>query len=151
MLILIHSKRWKLWVFQTSVFLFLWKLIIFKFWGNYIENIFKIKYCRLLRQKMSLWDGVYITFSSVAQSCLTVTAWTVAHQAYLSITNSLNLLKLMSIKSVMPSNQLILCCPLLLPSSVFPSIGVFSNKSVLRIRWPKYWSFSFSMSLSDFL
>ena len=75
-----------------------------------------------------------------------VTPWTAAHQASLSITNSWSLLKVMSIKSVMPSNHLILCCPLLLPS-IFPSIRVFSNESVLRIRWPKYWSFSFRISL----
>ena len=78
-------------------------------------------------------------FSSVAQSCLTT-------QASLSITNSRSLLKLMSIESVMPSNHLILCRPLLLPPSIFPSIRVFSNESALRIRWPKYWSFSFSIS-----
>ena len=80
---------------------------------------------------------------------LFVTPWMAAHQTSLSITNSLNLLKLTSIKSVMPSNHLILCCPLLLPSSIFPLIGVFPNESVLRIRWPKYWSFNFSMSLSS--
>ena len=67
----------------------------------------------------------------------------------LSITNSQNLLKLMSIKSVMLSNHLVLCRPLLLPPSVFPSIRVFSNESVLHIRWPKYWSFSFSISPSN--
>ena len=70
-------------------------------------------------------------------------------QASLSITNSWSLLKLMFIKSVMPSNHLILCCPLLLPPSIFPSIRVFSNESVLRIRWPKYWSFSFNISPSN--
>ena len=70
-------------------------------------------------------------------------------QAYLSITNSWSLLKLMSIKSVMPSNHLILCHPLLLLPSIFPSIRVFSNESVLHIRWPKYWSFSFSISPSN--
>ena len=72
--------------------------------------------------------------------------WTAARQPSLSITNSWSLLKLMSIESVMPSNHLILCCPLLLPPSIFPSIRVFSNESVLRIRWPKYWRFSFSKS-----
>ena len=77
---------------------------------------------------------------------LFVTSWTAAHQASLSITNSQSLFKLMSIKSVMLSNHLILCHPLLLPPSVFPSIKVFSNESVLCIRWPKYWSFSFSFS-----
>ena len=74
--------------------------------------------------------------------------WTAAHQASLSITNSCSLLKLMSIESVMPSNHLILCCPLLLPS-IFPSLRVFSIESVLFIRWPKYWSFSFSISPSN--
>ena len=78
-----------------------------------------------------------------------VTPWLhAACQASLSITNSRSLLKLMSTESVMPSNHLILCHPLLLPPSIFPSIRVFSNESVLRIRWPKYWSFSFSISPS---
>ena len=74
-----------------------------------------------------------------------VTSWTAAHQASLSNTNSQSLLKLMSIELVMPFNHLILCHPLLLMPSIFPSIRVFSNESVLRIRWPKYWSFSFSI------
>ena len=77
------------------------------------------------------------------------TPWTVAHQASLSITNSQSLPKLMSITSVMPSNHLILCRPLLLLPSIFPSIRVFPNESVLPIRWPKYWSFSFSISPSN--
>ena len=75
--------------------------------------------------------------------------WTAARQASLSITNSWSLLKLMLIELMMPSNHLILCCPLLLLPSIFPSIRVFSNESVLRIRWPQYWSFSFSISLSS--
>ena len=78
-----------------------------------------------------------------------VIPWTAARQASLSITNSQRLLKLMSIESVIPSNHLILCCPLLLLPSIFPSIRVFSDESVLRIRWPKYWSFSFSISPSN--
>ena len=78
-----------------------------------------------------------------------VTPWTAARQASLSITKSWSLLKLMSIESVMPSHHLILCHPLLLPPSILPSIRVFSNESVLHIRWPKYWSFSFSISLSN--
>ena len=78
-----------------------------------------------------------------------MTPWTAAPQASLSITNSRSLLKLMSTRSVMPSNHLILCHPLLLPPSIFPSIRVFSKESVLHIRWPKYWSFSFSISPSD--
>ena len=77
------------------------------------------------------------------------TLWTVAHQASLSISNSWSLPKLMSIESVMPSNHLILCGPLLLLPSILPSIGVFSNESILHIRWPKYWSFSFSISPSN--
>ena len=78
-----------------------------------------------------------------------VTPWTPVHQASLPITNSQSLLKLMSIESVMPPNHLILCCPLLLPPSIFPSIRVFSSESVLCTRWPKYWSFSFSISPSN--
>ena len=90
-------------------------------------------------------------FNSVTQSCLTFckTPWTAALQASLSITNSQSLLKLMSIKLVMPSNHLILCRPLLLLPSIFPSIRVFSCESAVRIRWPKYWSFSFSVSPSN--
>ena len=80
---------------------------------------------------------------------LFATPWTAAHQASLSITNSQSLLKLMSIESVMPSNHLILYCPLLLLPSIFPNIRVFSKESVLHIRWPKYWSFSFSISPSN--
>ena len=78
-----------------------------------------------------------------------VIPWTATRQVSLSITNSQSLLKLMSIESVMLSNHLILCCPLLLPPSIFPSIRVFSKESVLHIRWPKYWSFSFSISPSN--
>ena len=89
-------------------------------------------------------------FSSVAQSFrLFATPWTAAWQASLSITNSQSLLKLMSIELVMPSNYQFLCHPLLLLPSIFPSIRVFSSESVLRIRWPKYWSFSFIISSSN--
>ena len=78
-----------------------------------------------------------------------MTPWTAARQASQFNTNSWSLLKLMSFKSMMPSNHLILCCPLLLLPSIFPSIRVFSYESVLCIRWPKYWSFSFSISPSN--
>ena len=81
--------------------------------------------------------------------CLFVTPWTAARQASLPIINSWSLLRLLSVELVMPSNHLILCRPLLLVPSIFPSIRVFSNESVLRIRWPKYWSFSFNISLSN--
>ena len=77
------------------------------------------------------------------------TPWTAAHQASLSITSSRSSLRLTSIESVMPSNHLILCRPLFLPPSIFPRIRVFSNVSVLCIRWPEYWSFSFSISPSN--
>ena len=78
-----------------------------------------------------------------------MTPWTTAHQASLSFTTSWSLLKLKSIESVMPSNHLLLCCPLLLLPSIFPSIRAFSNELALLIRWPKYWSFSFSISPSN--
>ena len=94
----------------------------------------------------------YIQLSSVqslSRVQLFATPGTAAHKASLSITNSQSLLQLMSIKSVMPSSHLILCHPLLLLPSIFPSMRVFSNESVLHIRWPKYWSFSFNISPSN--
>ena len=104
--------------------------------GNYISK--KCGFCHIRYQFRS------------AQPCPTLwTPWTAAHQASLSITNSQSSLKLMSIELVMPSNHLILSCPPLLLPSIFPTIRVFSNESVLRLRWPKYWSFSFSISLSN--
>ena len=90
-----------------------------------------------------------ISVQSLSHVQLFANPWTVAHHASLSITNSRSLLKLMSIESVMPSNHLILCRPLLLPPSIFPRIRVFSNESVLCIRWTKYWSFSLSISPSN--
>ena len=91
----------------------------------------------------------FSSFQSLSPVQLFATPWNVARQASLSIINSQSLLRLMSIESVMPSNHFILCYPLLLPTSIFPSIRVFSKESVLRIRWPKYWSFSFSISPSS--
>ena len=96
--------------------------------------------------------GHKTSFSSVQSLShvqLFATPWTAARQASLSITNSQSLFKLMSIESVMPSNYLILCRPFFLLPSIFPSIRVFSNESALCIRWPKYWSFSFNISLSN--
>ena len=95
------------------------------------------------------WVIQFSSVQSLSRVRLFATQWIVARQASLSITNSQSLLKLMSIESVMPSNHLILCCPLLLPPSIFHSIRVFSNESVLCIRWPKYWSFSFNISPSN--
>ena len=108
------------------------------FWGKAWESAFPYI---LLPQFSSV--------QALGRVWLFATPWTAAHQAFLSFTISQNLLKLMSIESVMPSNHLILCGPLLLPPSVFPSIRIFSNESVLRIRWLKYWSFSCSISLSN--
>ena len=105
------------------------------------------------RKHLVIWKYKHlksVQFSSVAQPCLTFCdSMNRSTQASLSITNSRSLLKLMSIELVMPSNHLILCCPLLLLSSIFLSIRVFSNGSVLCIRWPKYWSFSFNISPSN--
>ena len=95
-----------------------------------------------------MWD-LSCPAQSLSRVQIFATPWTAACQASLSITNSQSLLKLMSIKLVMPSNHLILCHPLLLLPSTFPSIRVFSNESVLHVRWPKYWHFSFSISPSN--
>ena len=95
-------------------------------------------------------DSISYLFSSVTHLCpMLCNPIDSAHQASLSITNSWTLHKLMPIQSVMPSSHLSLCCPLLLLPSIFPSIRVFSNESVLHIRWPKYWSFSFNISPSN--
>ena len=92
---------------------------------------------------------IFSSVQSLSRVQLFATPWTAARQASLSISNSRNLLKPISIESVMPSNYLILCCPLLLLPSIPPSNRVFSNESVLRIWWPNYWSFSFSISPSN--
>ena len=116
-----------------------------------LENIFGAPGSNCAWSKTCPWTS-WFQFSSVQLlSCvqLFATSWTVARQASLSTTNTWNLLKLMSIKSVMPSNHLILCCPLLLLPSIFPSIGGFSNESALHIRWPKYWSYTFIISPSN--
>ena len=105
-----------------------WNIFIFHFYIHYI---------------------VLVSVQSLSHVQLFATLWITAHQASLSITNSQSLVKLMSIKSMMPSNRLVLCHPLLIPPSIFPSIRVFTNESVLRIRWPEYWSFSFSISPSN--
>ena len=121
-----------------------------KFYFLGLQNHYRVTAAMKLRQLLEkmLWE----TFSSVQSlSCvqLFATPRTAARQASLSITNSQSLLKLMSTVSVMPSNHLILCCPLLFLPSMFPSIRVFFNQSVLPIRWPKYWSFSFNISPSN--
>ena len=97
----------------------------------------------------NLWQPQFSSIQLLRCVQLFATPWTAAHQASLSITNSQSLPKPMSIELVMPSNHLILCHPLLLPPSIFPNIRVFSNESVLHIRWPKYWSFSFNITPSN--
>ncbi|CAI9164767.1 unnamed protein product [Rangifer tarandus platyrhynchus] len=117
--------------------------------GSSVQGVFQ---ARVLEWVAIAFSGSVFEITSVqslSRVQLFVTPWTAAHQATLSITNSQSLLTLMSIESVMPSNHLILCRPLPLPPSIFPSITVFSNESVLRIRWPKYWSFSFNISPSN--
>ena len=124
----------------TAIIIFFYLFDTYSYW-KILVKIFSIrKYYTLI------YFSIQFSCSVVSNS---VTPWTAARQASLSITNSWSLLKLMSIKSVMPSNHLILCCPLLLPPSIFTSIRVFSNELVLRISWPKYWSFSFSISPSN--
>ena len=98
--------------------------------------------------KQNTYSGLFSSVQFLSYIQLFATPWTVACQAFLSITDSWSLLNFMSIQTVIPSNHLILCHPLLLPPSIFPSIRVFPNESVLHIRWPKYWSFSFSISPS---
>ena len=114
---------------------------------EFIQKIPPEQLYALLFTKGRKWDCIIIQFNSVTPSCATLfNPWTAVHQASLTITNSWSLLNLMSIELVMPSNHLILGHPLLLPPSIFPSIRVFSNESVLCITWPKYWSFSFNIS-----
>ena len=102
-----------------------------------------------MHTQCSKWSQLFSSVQSLSCVWFFATPWTAACQASLSITNSWSLLKLMSNRLVMPSNHLILCHPLLLPPSIIPRIRVFSNKSFLRIRWPKYWSFSFNISPSN--
>ena len=111
-----------------------------------MKVMFPHPYPRWVRCVLSVSPLYMVLVQSLSHLRLFVTPWTAAHQASLSITNSWNLPKLTSIKLVMPSNHLILCYPLCLLPSIFPSIRVFSNESVLHIRWPKYWSFSISPS-----
>ena len=112
--------------------------------SSHLTSVFQLPRC-LFGNHNQVFVVVVQSLSCVQ---LIATPWTAARQASLTFTISRSLLKLISIESVMPSNHLILCCPLLL-LSIFPSIRVFSNESALRIRWPKYWSFSFSISPSN--
>ena len=127
---------------------------IFYFLGSILASMYSAQYNRhgSCNQESHILVGLtdkVVVVQLVSHVRLFVTPWTAAHQASLFITSSWSLLKLMSIESVMPSNHLILCCPFLLLSSIFPSIRVFPSESVLWIRWPKCWNFSFSISPSN--
>ena len=129
-----------------------WKLCQTLFLGapeslQMVTAAIKLKDVCSLEEK--LWQPQFSSVQSLSHVWLFATPWNVARQASLSITNSQSPHKPMSTESVMPSNHLILCSPLLFLPSIFPSIMVFSNESVLRIRWPKYWSFSLSIRPSD--
>ena len=117
------------------------------FYPNEKSLYLRNRFHKVLASNQLLTQLRHHSLSSVARSCLTLCdPMECSMPASLSITNTQSLLKLMSIESVMPSSHLILCCPLLLLPSIFPNIRIFSNKSVLHIRWPKYWSFSFNIS-----
>ena len=134
-----------------------WSGLPFPFKGIFLTQRLNscLLHCRqilhhLSRQGSPMEHSVHFSsVQSLSRVRLFATPWTAARQSSLSITNSQSLLKLMSIKSVMPSNHLVLCHSIFLLTSIFPSIRVFSNESVLHNRWPKYWSFSFSISPSS--
>ena len=117
--------------------------------SNFLEEIFGLSHSIVFLYFFALINAKFSSLQSLILVRLFATPWTAAYQDSLSITNSWSLLKLMSIESMMPSNHLIVCHHLLLLPSIFPSIQVFSNESALHIRWPKYWSFSFSISPSS--
>ena len=117
-----------------------------RFWGITPDSSMLFT---LISQKTHHLSFTFVVVQSLSRVWLFETPWPAAHQTSLSFTISQALLKLKTIERVMPSNHLILCCPLLLLSSIFPSIWAFSSESAFHIRWPKYWSFSFSISPSN--
>ena len=128
----------------------LWKFSRISLWSCLVLDVsFREKFQTIVSISILPIQFSSCSVQSLSRVRLFVTPWTAAHQASLSITNSQSLPNLMSIESVMPSSHLILCCPLLLLPPIPPSIRVFSNESTLHIRWPKYWSFSFSISPSN--
>ena len=159
-------------IISVSGFTFIFLLVVIQLFQHHLKRLSLFHYClcAFIKKQLTAFMGVHFcvfidlfvysfasTTVSVNQFCSvqslnmseSATPWTAARQASLSITNSRSLLKLMSIQLIMPSNLLILCHPLLLLPSIFPSIRVFTSESVLRMRWPKYWSFNFSISPSN--
>ena len=133
-------------VVQINAFSSEW---LFNSWWKLLYSFFSYLYFLVFYILYNRWDKWICSVQSLSRVWLFATLWTAACQASMSITNSQSLPKLMSIESVMPSNHLILCRPLLPLPPILPSIRVFSNESVLHIRWPKYWSFSFNISPSN--
>ena len=153
-MIFLEDKNSKIRVKLHSCLWFVRNILKMTHWEKLQMNIWLKKNQSQNRKEETLLPCVLdrfssVQFSSVAQSwptlCLCATPWTTPHQASLSITSSRSSLRLMFIESMMPSSHLILCCPLLLLPPIPPSIRVFSNESTLRMRWPEYWSFSFSI------
>ena len=126
----------------------LWYIYTMEYYSAIKKNTFESVLMRWMKLEPII-QGEFSSGQSLSHVQLFATPWASAYQASLSITNSWSLLKFMTIESMMPSNHLILCHSLLLPPSIFPSIRVFSSESCLHIRWPKYWSFSFSISPSN--
>ena len=138
-------ENWKFATYIISPVIFLKYFLLMSLMVNQLQ--YPVKFTGIFSERLGIpWFNSVQLLSHVR---LFATPWTAACQASLSITNSQSSLKPISIESVMPSNHLILSCPLLLLPSIFPSIRVFSNESALRIRWPKYWSFSFNISPSN--
>ena len=143
-----------LWPIYTHICVPSLSVMSYSVWPHRVIHSHKKEWNLPLQQHGWTWMVLCLvkqdsSVQSLSRVQLFATPWTAARQASWSITNSRSLLKLMSIESVMPSNHLILCHPLLQPPSIFPSIRVFLNESVLRIRWPKYWSFSFNISSAN--
>ena len=136
-------------IVPKSIKYFLSLHLSLKYKAEYTSSLYILSEHNLCIKSQSLHTHTHtqthLTGSSLSHVWIFATPWTAARQASLSITSSQSLLKLMSIESVMPSNHLILCRPLLLPSSIFPRVRVFSKESVVHIRWPKYWSFNLSI------